>query len=225
MSETEKADKEKADKEKADKEKADKEKADKEKADKEKENLANKSAVWGICFYLVVAFVFFGFLCFFAWQKSDVFTWVGINWDATNAETFRRIIFALCGGAIGGVSYSLWQLFEHFCRAKDFESVWTIWYIFGPVNGAILGLATYAVILGGLLVLGSDMDLRSSWALFALAFVAGFGSKRVLRKLHAINGEIFQKESAAPSKTTADKQPAGKKTVKTPKSAGTTNGN
>lgn len=200
-------------------------KAEREKSERQAENLKNKSTVWGICFYLVVAFVFFGFLCFFAWQKSDVFTWVGINWDAANAETFRRIIFALCGGAIGGVSYSLWQLFEHFCRAKDFESVWTIWYIFGPVNGAILGLATYAVILGGLLVLGSDMDLRSSWALFALAFVAGFGSKRVLRKLHAINGEIFQKESAAPSKTTADKQTTGKKTVETPESAGTTNGN
>jgi hypothetical protein len=152
-------------------------------------------------------------LCFLAWQKSSVFNWLGINWNAANAETFRRMIFALCGGAIGGISYSLWQLFEHYCRAKDFESAWTIWYIFGPINGGILGLATYAVILGGLLVLGSSVDLRSSWALFALAFVAGFGSKRVLRKLHAINGEIFQKESKEPSKPTADKQTTGKKTV------------
>lgn len=174
---------------------------------------SNKATVWGICFYLVVIFVLFGLLCFLAWQKSTVFNWLGINWNAANAETFRRMIFALCGGAIGGISYSLWQLFEHYCRAKDFESAWTIWYIFGPINGGILGLATYAVILGGLLVLGSSVDLRSSWALFALAFVAGFGSKRVLRKLHAINGEIFQKESKEPSKPTADKQTTGKKTV------------
>lgn len=153
-----------------------------------------KEIVWGICFYLSVVYLVLGVLCFFAWQRSNVFSWIGWSWDHPNARTVQRIIYALCAGGLGGTSYCFWQLFEHYCRAKDFDSIWAIWYFFGPISGSLLGIATYAVIVGGLLVLGESITLRSNWALFALSFLSGFGSKRVLRKLHAIAGEIFQEE-------------------------------
>lgn len=76
---------------------------------------------------------------------------------------------------------------------KEFESVWTIWYVFGPISGSLVGIATYAVVIGGLLVLGESIALRSNWALFALSFLSGFSAKRVLRWLHAIAGQIFQR--------------------------------
>jgi len=76
---------------------------------------------------------------------------------------------------------------------KKFESVWTIWHVFGPISGSLVGIATYAVVVCGLLVLGESITLRSNWAIFALSFLSGFSAKRVLRKLHAIAEQIFQR--------------------------------
>jgi len=98
----------------------------------------------------------------------------------------------LCAGGLGAISYSFWKLFRYYCVLKKFESVWTIWYVFGPISGSLIGIATYAVVVGGLLVLGESITLRSNWAIFALSFLSGFSAKRVLRKLHDIAGQIFQ---------------------------------
>ena len=151
-----------------------------------------KWLVWGICFYLSAASLFFGGICYLAWQRSNVFGAIGWIWDDPRAETFQTVIYSLCGGGLGAISYSFWQLFRHYCALKKFESIWTIWYVFGPVSGSLVGVATYAVVVGGLLVLGESIALRSNWAIFALSFLSGFSAKRVLRKLHAIAGQIFQ---------------------------------
>ena len=164
-----------------------------------------EKVVWGICLYLGAAYLVLGLLGFFAWQQSDVFGLVGWSWKDSSAVTFRRIIYSLCAGGLGAMSYSFWQLFEHYCRKGDFDSIWAIWYLFSPISGSLLGIATYATVAGGLLVLGESITLRSNWALFALCYLGGFGAKRVLRKLHTVAGQIFQEaEKVEAEKEVAD---------------------
>lgn len=150
-----------------------------------------KRLVWGICFYLSAAYLFFGLTCYFAWQRSNVFGAIGWSWDHPRAESFQTVTYSLCAGGLGAISYSFWMLFRYYCTLKNFDSIWTIWYVFGPISGSLLGIATYAVVVGGLLVLGESVTLRSNWAIFALSFLTGFSAKRVLRKLHAIAAQIF----------------------------------
>jgi len=159
----------------------------------------SKRLVWGICFYLCAAYLFFGFTCLLAWQRSDFFAVIGWSWNHPSAGIFQKVMYSLCAGGLGAISYSFWQLFSHYCTSKDFDSSWTIWYVFGPVTGSLLGIATYSVVVGGLLVLGESGDLRSSWAIFALSFLTGFSAKSVLRKLHAIAGQIFQEAKSKQS--------------------------
>ncbi len=163
--------------------------------------MTERQLAWLICFYLCAVYIFFGLVCFLVWQRSSFFDMMGWSWDQAGAESLQKIIYSLCAGALGATSYGFWKLFHHYCN-KTFDSAWTIWYIFGPVSGSLLGIATYAVVVGGLLVLGESVTLRSNWAIFALSFLTGFSAKRVLRKLHAIAGQVFQ-EAQAPTKTTS----------------------
>lgn len=155
---------------------------------------------WIICFYLCIVYFLFGLLCFLAWQRSELLEVIGWSWTNQGAETLQKIIYSICAGALGATSYGFWKLFHHYCN-NTFDSKWTIWYIFGPISGSLLGIATYAVVVGGLLVFGESVTVKSSWAIFALSFLTGFSAKRVLRKLHAIAGQIFQ-EAKAPTTTT-----------------------
>lgn len=162
-----------------------------------------RGLVWGICLYLSVVYVFLGFLCFLAWQRSDILAIAGWTWDNPGAETLQRVIYSVCAGGLGAISYSFWQLFSYYCGSKKFDSSWTIWYVFAPVSGSLLGIATFAVVVGGLLVLGESVALRSNWAIFALSFLTGFSAKRVLRKLHAIAGQLFQEAKKTENATSA----------------------
>jgi hypothetical protein len=153
--------------------------------------------VYGLAAYLTFLFILFGLLCYFTWIKSDIFSVFGWNWTNpslnVNPKTFQLILYSIGAGGIGSVSYSLWGLFEHYCRKGDFDSIWTVWYLFGPFSGSIAGIATYAVIIGGLFILGEDISLKSTWSMFAFAFLTGFSTKRALRKMHTIAGHIFEK--------------------------------
>jgi len=151
--------------------------------------------VWSICFYLSFVYFALGLTGYLAWQQSEAFSVIGWSWDNPNAGMFQAIVFSLCAGGLGAVSYGFWMLFRHHCVLKKFDSIWIIWYVFGPVSGSLLGIATYAVVVGGLLVLGENISLRSNWAIFALSFLAGFSAKRILRKLHAVAGKVFEQET------------------------------
>ena len=146
---------------------------------------------WMLCFYLCIVYLLFGLLCFLAWQRSEMLEVLGWSWTNTGAETLQKIIYSMCAGALGATSYSFWKLFHFYCKG-NFDSKWTIWYIFGPISGSLLGIGTYAVVVGGLLLFGESIEIKSSWAIFALSFLTGFSAKRVLRKLNAIAGQLFQ---------------------------------
>jgi hypothetical protein len=159
--------------------------------------------VLAICLFLI-------FLVYAAWQRSTIFNFIGLNWNIPNAPTFQRAIYAVGAGGLGGATFSLWSLLDHYCRKKDFDEKWNLWYIFTPISGSLIGIATFAVIIGGLLVLGGSLTLENNWAVFALCYVAGFSSKRVLWKLDSIAEEIFQ------GKPTDQPQPQNTQTQPTP---------
>jgi hypothetical protein len=161
----------------------------------------NKNTPWLICFYLCAVYIFFGVLCFLVWQRSELFEVIGWSWSNSGAESLQKVLYSLCAGALGAAAYGFWKLFHHHCSANNFDSKWIVWYIFGPISGSLLGIATYAIVVGGLLVLGESITLRSNWAIFALSFLTGFSAKRVLRKIHAIAGQVFQEEKTS-KKTT-----------------------
>ena len=180
------------------------------------QRLHNKTLriVFFIAIYLSLAFLISGLLTFSAWTESDLFAIVGWDWNQTrpsiaennssepsevqaqfpqnDPNTFKVVIYSLSAGAFGAIAYALWGLVEHYCRFKDFDSIWGVWYLVAPISGAITGLSTYAVIVGGLFILGDETPISSNWSLFALTFLAGFSTKKVIRKLRTIAGDIFE---------------------------------
>ena len=158
------------------------------------QNAENKvrQLVWTLCIYLSIIYAIFGFLCYCAWRESNIFSIIGWSWEEPISSTFKQVIYAITAGGLGGTSYCFWNIFKYYCKENSFDPIWSIWYVFGPIHGSLLGVATYALVVGGLLVLGESVALRSNWAIFALSFLTGFSSKRVLRKIHAIAGQIFQ---------------------------------
>jgi hypothetical protein len=156
-----------------------------------------KTAVWSISVYLLFLFLFLGIVTFLTWQKSSAFSIIGFDWNTSNGQTFQRVIYALCAGGFGGITFTIWSLLEHYCRKNNFAQNWKLWYILTPISGSLIGIATYAVIVGGLLVLGGT-SLENNWAVFALCYLAGYSSKRVLWKLDSVAEELFQKKPQTP---------------------------
>ncbi|PVX26310.1 MAG: hypothetical protein CW691_01815 [Candidatus Bathyarchaeum sp.] len=148
--------------------------------------------VWIICLYFTAVYFLLGLLCFFVWNQSSIFEIFGWSWSNPSYESFQNVLYSVSAGGLGATSYGFWKLFKYYCSC-NFDPKWIVWYVFSPVSGSLLGIGTYAVVVGGLLVFGDTVTVTSSWAIFALSFLVGFSAKRVLEKLHSIAGQLFEK--------------------------------
>lgn len=139
-------------------------------------------------------------------RGSDIFSIIVWSWEDPVSSTFKQVLYAIAAGGLGGISYCFWNIFRYY-RENEFDPIWSIWHVFGPIHGSLLGIATYAMVVGGLLVLEEIMALRSNWAIFALSFLTGFSSKRVPRKIYAIAGQLFQEAEPQKAEPTLVNQP------------------
>lgn len=97
------------------------------------------------------------------------------------------VVLILLLGAAGAQIHAL-QSFSDFVGNGTFASRWVFWYMKRPLIGALLALAVYAVIGGG--VIGLDAALGEAggnlWGLAGICLLSGMFSRLVTDKLREV---------------------------------------
>lgn len=104
---------------------------------------------------------------------------------------------AIAGGA-GSVFYSLWAVYSHWSRQKNWDDDWLVWYLIRPILGLIAGVFTFILLKSGLILLTqqtpsgpASQNLSSNLAYLALAFLAGFNIEDVTKKFKELFKNFF----------------------------------
>lgn len=155
----------------------------------------------GIVIYLVMALTLCSALFVDLWrpQSRVVGFLLGTtpDMDATDRVTmFRSMLFAVTGGAFGGITFSLLAFNRQVGFRQDFAQRFAWGYFYSPLVAAVLGLVAFALVKGGILILSGgttaveEEDIANLGHL-GLGFLAGFGWATFTEKLGRVITEIF----------------------------------
>lgn len=111
-------------------------------------------------------------------------------------------------GGIGGTLAALNSFSVH-QASQNFKISFIWWYLVRPVAGVILGVVVYLLLLSNLLILELPLDAATpvtTLTYTVIAFLAGFASKEVIRKLKEVISTIipYGRPEHADSTTTPD---------------------
>lgn len=163
----------------------------------------------------IVAATFSGFyliamLVFFCWQFLDIVSGQNLlltlvlphDTDYLNTPQFRLIAYTVIGGGLGGVingirSFIVWHPER---AAFGWRFIWK--YITLPFVGVVLAAMVYAIIHGGIAVVGGSYvpgdDLTTqSFSAFAIGALTGYGSHKVFVWLDKQVNKLFRTIPAA----------------------------
>lgn len=114
------------------------------------------------------------------------------------------------GAVLGAVILCLQGLHKHAVVLRNFRGRFGGSYLLGPWASGLLGVATYAMLRGGLLVFGTDsgasggaaIDNGSSYAFLAIGIMTGFAWERMLARIDDAARQLFGSTKASTSSTT-----------------------
>jgi hypothetical protein len=102
-------------------------------------------------------------------------------------------------GALGGVTVMIWGMVRH-TTELDFDTNYASWYFFKPILGALAGLMSALVILGGFWAIQAKSSTQEGLApinplpLYIVAFLAGFSERFFIRLLDRVITALFAGE-------------------------------
>lgn len=105
----------------------------------------------------------------------------------------RSLVYIACAGGLGGTVYLIRSFYRKIFE-KSFRPDVFWWYLFRPFMGAIVGVVSYFLIVGGLLSIGSasSPDYAKSVMLYCgISFLAGFSFTQFADKIEEIAKTLF----------------------------------
>lgn len=138
-------------------------------------------------------------------------------------------------GALGGAFYCLRGLYQRLADAYNPANgqppanptqvlnvrVWSLWYLYRPLQGGALALILLCLINSKLLQLGTgDVDMTSYYVYVALGFLTGVGSHQVMAKIEELIAVMFSKATVKEKPPMADAAPAQQAASSTPEEVG-----
>lgn len=172
--------------------------------------------MWGIM--LVGVYLAASFLVQIA-LLIDFWPGLGTNgeWLSTPAPRFipsgdltpdkRSVVIVLLAGGIGSMVHALGSFTAH-VGGRRLEGSWTWWYLLRPIEGAVVALAFYLVLRGGLLANGSADSSKvqvSVYGITAIAVLVGMFSQQAVTKLKEVSETLFTKPAPPLGSTTSTK--------------------
>ena len=111
------------------------------------------------------------------------------------SKTIAFLVYIGCAGGLGGITYCMKSYSYNRARKdKDFDLVWTSWYIFRPFLSVVMGVFVYFFIEAGLMGAGADKGgdiLKGIKFYLSVAFLAGFFMNEFISKLQEIAKVLF----------------------------------
>jgi len=119
----------------------------------------------------------------------------------TIADDARSFVIVLLGGGIGAMVHSLRSFTAHVGTQKIAAS-WVWWYLLRPLEGAVMALAFYLALRGGLQGTGgtgaSGSTSISIYGVAGISVLVGMFSHEAAQKLKELAETLFSKAPQAP---------------------------
>lgn len=109
-------------------------------------------------------------------------------------HNIQMLIYTAAAGGIGGAVYNM----RTFTSATDPIEQWFLWYLLMPLGSIFLGVFSYVLVAGGVLVLsagGSAAEgtvVNTTFFYCGLAFLAGFATEQFIKQLESLANVVFQ---------------------------------
>jgi hypothetical protein len=158
--------------------------------------------------YSLIVMFFFLWLLFDIWSRAyrcfSLFPWLtSLNKDAFNSTTFRLIAYTFIGGSLGGTITSMRSIIGWHCEKGAFGGRFLLKHISQPWVGGVLALFIFAIVRGGVGILGGEFAnqtsgttmLKQALTTFGLGLLSGYGSHQVYKWIDSQVNKIFHVES------------------------------
>jgi hypothetical protein len=140
-------------------------------------------------------------------NRFSVMYWLGIREQILADSTVPAMVFAIAGGILGSVLYNIRTLFHYYLKKKEFNYRWLAIYISAPWESAVMALLVFALIQGGLALLGglpaTDNTSTSRFASFGIGALVGFGMRNVVDWMEELTGTMFGKKGTSTNNQTS----------------------
>jgi hypothetical protein len=120
----------------------------------------------------------------------------GVEFAPKQHLAMQTFAYATGGAVLGAIILCFRHLHKH-VRHGTFRACYVGFYLFGPWSAALLGITSYMLARGGLLVFAGGneqavpLSETSVYAYFALGILTGFGHERMLAKVNSLAKQIF----------------------------------
>jgi hypothetical protein len=102
-------------------------------------------------------------------------------------EDYNLLFQCILIGGLGGIIYCLRGVYLSYCVRKDWDAVWTVWYVIRPIVSLLCGGVSFLFLKAGLLVLEAQKEVDSTnLGFYALAFIAGLNVDKFIQKIEEL---------------------------------------
>lgn len=118
----------------------------------------------------------------------------GLALDESHLSALQPFSYAACGAVLGAIILSFRGLHKHAVVQRSFRSSYSGSYLIGPWAAGLLGVTTYVMLRGGLLVFGGEQgtaDETAAHAYLALGILTGFSWERMLARIDDAARQLF----------------------------------
>jgi hypothetical protein len=119
--------------------------------------------------------------------------WLAARLGDLGRNSLEDVLVTMFAGGIGGSVSAILAYLRHAAEAGDFEREYLPWYFARPLLGLLLGLITFFLVKGGLLMTlprteGADFN---NYGLAAIGSLVGLFSKNAVEKLREVFDVVF----------------------------------
>lgn len=125
----------------------------------------------------------------------------GLREQALADPLIPSMAFVIAGGILGSVLYNIRVLFRFYLKSSSYNYRWFAKYLSAPMESAAMALLVFALIQGGLALLGgppaAGYDPTSRFAGFGLGSLVGFGMRDVVGWMGNLVSTMFVAKDAS----------------------------
>jgi hypothetical protein len=113
------------------------------------------------------------------------------------------LYIVVLGGIIGAAVFSLYALSTHVSANRDFDQLWTAWYVIRPFLGGGLAVVVYAAVRAGFFAAGTGVSDVSVVGVATISFLVGLFTDNAMSKIHSVADTLFGNPPSSPSDKTS----------------------